>query len=161
MSEINRFDADKVAEQLEGFKADIYWSNLTPPANIQNILRDVTDQSRLRAFDSETISEYAVLLGAYSAYLTGQENRLTSYVNWCETNIKYIVGKQLADAPGYGFSEKDCYIRANDANAAGLEVKKMQTQAKLDAIKYLSQKMAFLSESLKNLGFEKRKSYHT
>lgn len=154
---INRFDPDDVKSQIEMMKAELFFPSLEPPQNIQVIMKQLSDLTVLKSLSPMDLSEYSVLLDHYGLFLTTQENRLKSYLNWCESNIKYIVGKNIDKSYGYGFNEKDAFIRSNDMTAHDLEFKKLGVQAKLDTIQFMSLKISRLSDTVHNLAVEKHK----
>jgi hypothetical protein len=151
----DRFSAAEMSALLEVFKAEIHFPNLTPPSHIQEILDFVSDRTKLRTLSSIDLAENAVMLSCYSIYLLSQENRCRSYSDWCESNIKYIVGQKIREVSGYGFQEKDIQIRSNDDTACGLEKMKLIAQTKLNTIYLLSHKIQFLVKSIEQLCYEK------
>ncbi len=153
----SRFDHSEAAEQLELMKAEIHLPNLAPPEDIDQILKDLSNQEYIRSLDIATISDHMVLLAAYMLYLTIYENRITSYSNWCESNIKYIVGKNLADVPVNYFTEKDWYIRSHEDNAIKLESMKLTLQVKLDTLKNLGFRLNTIYDALKAMQSAKLK----
>ena len=145
----NRFSAEEMAERLERFKADVYFPDIKPDDNIVNLINSLSKRDFIKNMTPIDGSEYLIQISQYALFLNIQENRCVSYVNWCESNIKQIVGKKLQEAKGFTFQEKDLEIRANDENASYLEQQKLVTQSKLDMVKFLSQKIHFIIDSIK------------
>jgi len=145
----NRFDSGEIAERLESFKAEVYYPTIQPNENVVSLINSLAKRDFIKALTPIDASEYLLQLSQYAFFLNIQENRCLSYVNWCENNIKKIVGKKLSDARGFSFQEKDLEIRAGDETASYLEEQKTITQVKLDTIKFLSQKMSFILDALK------------
>lgn len=154
---MNRLNLDEAKQNIEIFKSEIYFPSIKVNASIHDLIKDCESVNTLRGLSSEELLNMAVVLANYSLFLLTEENRLKSFRNWCESNIKYIVGQNLQNAPGYGFTEKDIYIRANDTIAQELDSQKLLIEAKLDIIHFLSQKIQNLSEILKNLAYEKNR----
>ena len=152
----NRLVTDEIEDRMATFKAEIYFPTFTPPKNIQDIITKTSDLNMLKNMTPMDLGESATLLASYSLYMATQENKLKSFVNWCESNIKYIVGLHVQDVQGY-FTEKDLYIRAKVEKAAELEGRKQAAQVKLDSLYFLSKKIEVLSDSLRNLAFEKHR----
>ena len=148
-----RLTETELKTQIDGFHETIKLPKAIPTEPIEDIVSKITSHRQLRALGTIELAEYGVLLSAYAYFLTQQEAALQSTVNWCENHIKLIVGKKVQEVNGY-FSEKDVYIRANEPNAAALEEKKALAQAKLDTIKFLSQRLQYLCDTVKLLATE-------
>ncbi len=156
----NRFSPDEYTERLESMKAEIFFPNFRPPENIETIINELSNQAALRKLAPQDLSEYAIMLASYATYLSSQENRLTAFINWCEGNIKFVIGKRLDDVPewlGNYYPTLDTYIRSHEENAISLENRKSVAQVKLDSIKFIAQRLQYLSETIKTLIFEKGK----
>lgn len=151
----NRLKPLEIRERLEIFKAEIRFPSIKPPDKISDILNKLIDISTLKVLTAEQLSEHMVLLAGYNLYLCEQENRLIATINWCESNIKYIIGKNVDQIEGF-FTEKELKIRANEQNAQELEKIKLEMQVKLDSIKNLGFKIDFVTNNLKNLYYERR-----
>lgn len=145
----------ELAEVVTLFKAEIRYPDIKPSADVQRFLEQSSDLNFLKGLNSLELTEYAVVLANYSIFITTQENRLKTYINYLESQIKTIVGKNVSNAAGYGFAEKDCYIRANETHAIALEEMKIKEEVKLGHLYFLSQKLQFLAECLKNYAYEK------
>lgn len=154
----NRFVADEFADRIETFKADIFFPDFTPPENIKEVIQNISKADVLKTLGPEDLNQHAVLLASYSLFLTQEENRLNSYINWCEANIKFIVGRELENAFGSYYQEKELWIRAHNVNAADLSTAKLSAQVKLDSIKYIAQKVQYLSERLEGLSYAKSRA---
>lgn len=156
----NRFESDEVTERLESAKAEMFFPNIQPPKDIEDIINNMTRQGNIRAMGPQEVTEYAVVLSSYSLYLSIQENRYTSFINWCESNIKYIVGREINNIDislrGY-FPTMDAWIRSNNPTAMELDNRKCTAQVKLDSIKFIAQRIQFLTDTLKNLSFQKNR----
>lgn len=153
----NRLRPEEIQDRLVSFKSEIYFPEFRPPENIQDLVNKSSNINLLRAMTPMDLHESCVLLLSYSMYLTSQENSLKSFINWCESNLKYIVGGHLQDVQAYSFAEKDVSIRANVPQAAELETRKQAAQVKLDHLIFLSKKLEMLAESMRNLAYEKHK----
>lgn len=151
----NRFDKNQAVDELNLFKAEIAYPELKPPENIQDILSSLLSLNKLKTFGPVELNEYSVLLSAYALFLTNQENKSKTEINWCESNIKHIVGRELINTDGYGFVEKDHRIRSTHDVAKKLEAKKLEAQLKIDYIQNMSLKLHHITETLKNLAYEK------
>lgn len=145
----NRFDAKEMAERIERFKADSYFPNITPSDDIVSVINSLGKRDFIKNISPIDASQYLLQLSQYALFLNTQENRCNSYLNWCENNIKQIVGRHLLDAKGFTFQEKDLEIRSNDEMALFLEEQKLLAQTKLDTVKFLSQKISFILDALK------------
>lgn len=156
----NRLNPDELSARLESMKAEMYWPEFNPPKNITDLLNTVSSLEYLRRLGSTDLAEYSVMLGAYALFLNTQENRLTAYINWCESNLRFLVGQKAHDVEGY-FTEKDLYIRANDPDCKKLENIKLECQVKFDAIKDIHKRLEFFIGTLKNLYFERRNNHAT
>lgn len=158
MQEIKeRLKTEEFAEQIETMKAEIYLPEFSPPENIQTIIKSLSSQEAISNLSVEEIAEYMVLIAKYSLDITLYENRLHSYHNWCESNLKYIVGKNLANVQAYSFAEKDHAIRSTEPHAVKLDNIKLSFQTRIDNIKYISQKLQLLYDALKNMQISKMK----
>ena len=154
----NRFVADEFAERIETFKAEIFFPDFTPPDNIKDIIQNISKADVLKTLGPSDLNEYAVLLSSYSLFLTQEENRLNAYINWCESNIKFIVGKEVENAFGSFYQERDLWVRAHDANAINLGTAKLSAEVKLNSIKFIAQKVQYLSERLEGLSYAKSRA---
>lgn len=155
----NRFDSSEMKEKLELFKAETFLPQLSPNKDIPEIIQKLLILANIKNLDPVTIAEYSVILETYSLYLIMEENRCNSYLNWCESNLKHIVGKKCQEVPPAYFSEKDIYIRANDDNAVFLEEQKLIAQTKLDTIKGVSSKLKFIGDNLRGLAYAKKQMF--
>jgi hypothetical protein len=158
---LSRFDESNFDVESSAIMADVSFPRLRPPTNVQAIMDDLSDRTKIKSLSPNDIREYSILLAAYNFYLCSEENKLRSYVNWCEGNIKHIVGLNMAEVDGYGFHEKDHKIRSCEPNAAALSEKKLAAEIKLNHLSFLGQKLQFLIESLKGMGYEKARERYT
>src|SRR5262245_2229426 len=108
-----------MSEEMEAMRSEIRFPNLKAPDNINDIINEISSMEKLRRLDPSTLNEYAVAISIYSLYLTHETNKLQAKVDWCESNIKHIVGLHIRSIDGY-FNEKDCFIRANNDEATKL-----------------------------------------
>jgi hypothetical protein len=154
----NRFLPDEFAERIESFKAELFWPDLTPPVEIEKILSICNSADSLKNLGAEDIAIYATVISSYAMYLTKEENRLQSYWNWCESNIKFIVGQKVEEAFGSFFQERDWYIRSHEQSAMKLGEVQLSAKVKLDSIRFIGQKLGHLSERLENLSYAKSRS---
>lgn len=151
-------DEQDLSIEVEKFKSEIRFPNFQPSQNIQEIITVCSDKSLLTNMSHIQLQEMAIILAGYSLYLSVQENRINSYINWCEANIKGIVGRELQNSSAFSFQEKDLSIRMNNDHASKLESIKRDNEVKLGIIKNIGYKISFLSERLENLAREKRYS---
>ena len=151
-----RIKSEEIAERLEIMKSDIFFPDLKPNKNINEIINQISNIESLRKLAPRDIAEYSTILATYSLFLITQENRIQSYINWCESNLKYLVGKNLPQLTGY-FEEKNLIIRSSEEHCINLDKIKLECQVKLDSIKMVSQKIEFLVQTLRNLMWEKKK----
>lgn len=156
----NRLDPKEAAIALQNYKTEIGFPLIDPINNMTEVLTKLNDKGFLRSLSPSEVLEYSLLLGNYSLYLTIQENRMTAFINWCENNLKIVVGKNLNEVSGY-FNEKDCYIRANEKSAIELTDLKTVAQVKLDSIKWISPKIQYMSDVLSRLSNEKSKEKYS
>ena len=154
----DRFDINEAADLLKEYKEEIKFPTLKPPQDIEFILDNLGSNEYIKSLCREDISSLMVSLSLYSLFLTSQEARLKTYVNFCESNIKFIVGENMNSMQGY-FNEKDLAIRATNDLAKDYEAKKLSAHLKLDSIMFISQKLEKLGDVLKTLYFEKKKAY--
>lgn len=145
------------AAALESMRAEIMMPSISPPEGIEVFLASVGNQQFIQALTALEISEYMVILSGYMIYLAQYENKLQSYNNWCEKNIKFIVGRNLANTPYSFFGEKEYYIRSNEENAQKLDKIQLGLQVRLDNLKNLSFRLNNLYDSLKVLQQTKMK----
>lgn len=154
---MNRLDMEDMGDRIQSFKTDIRFPLIDPPDNITEIITKVSNGTTLKALSGIELQEYAIILSSYALYLSMQENQIEAKFNWAENNIKFIVGKNLQEVEGYGFNEKDSYIRANEPTAVTLHDKKLEFQAKKESIKFIAMKIHNLADHLRSLGLEKTK----
>lgn len=149
-----RLTEAEINTEVAQYHNKIKFPKMSPAAEIADILEKICSHKHLRSLGTIELSEYSVLLASYSLFLTKEEAELNSIVQWCESHIKHIVGRNIQEVQGY-FNEKDHYIRSHDTNAMALDEKKSVAEAKLNSIRYISQKINYLSEVLNNLSREK------
>lgn len=154
---MNRLIPDETKVEVEKMKAGIAFPNLKAYSDISDLINALGTPHVLQKLSPLDLAERAVTLSVYSLALTAEESRIRSYVNWCEANLKYIVGKKLDAAPGYGFNEKDAYIRANEEMAQTIDENRLMAQAKLDQLSFIAQKIHYIADAIKNLAYEKNK----
>lgn len=152
----NRFDPQHMSEEIAVMKAEMHFPEVQPSEDINNILAKISSIQHIKRLAPDELNEFALLISVYSLYITQEENRLKSKISWCESNIKYIVGRESKNVDGY-FQEKDLFIRSTEETARKLGIVKSEAEVKLEQIKYVSNKLQHISEMLKNLSFEKRK----
>lgn len=157
MENYDRYNAVAAGEELEKFRSEIKYPNIQAPAEISRVIEETSNLAVLRKLDPASIYEYSTIISAYALYLSQEANRIEAKMKWLEANIKHIVGKNLTEVPSNitFFTEKDLYIRSNEKMAAELELKKLAQQTKYESIKFISQKMQFLSETLQGLARER------
>lgn len=153
-----RLNEQETKEDLELFKAEAFLPELKPSQEVQEFLQNLANTKYLRDLESLDLQEKAVQLAHYAAYLTSQENRLRSYINYCEANLRVIVGQKMSEAWGFTFPEKDLYIRTHDENAMELQAKKDTYQVKLDYIQFMANKLSQINDTIKGLCFEKHRA---
>lgn len=151
---MNRFSGQDIKTELEIFKANIDLPHFSNSTKIQSIIDNLSTYSKL---DPEKLSEYAMDISLYGLYLLQEENKLVATINWCESNIKIIIGQEAQNYGGTWYEEKKNIIVANNKTALQLDSLRTVAQVKLDSIKYMSQKLQYLADSLKRYSFEKRK----
>lgn len=149
-------DFQQLAIEIEKFKSEIRLPNFQPPKDIQEVIQVCSDRQAINNMSPIHLQEMAVVLSSYALYLTYQENRILSYTNWCEANIKGIVGRELQNSSAYSFNEKDLSIRSNNEYCVELNGVKLENETKLLLIKNLSYKIMALSERIENLAKEKK-----
>lgn len=157
MDKGNRLNMDEMGDKIQSFKTDINFPTIDPPNNITDIITKVSSGALIRNLSSMELMEYATILSSYSLYLSIQENRLDSLCGWCDSNIKFIVGKTVKDVEAYSFAEKDAYIRAHETNAVELHDQLLEHKAKKESIKFIAHKMHNLAEHLRGMASEKSK----
>ena len=143
-------------QELEMFKSQLYLPTLKPDKDIQKILDEVSSYNHLRQCPLSEIFEYAIKLQYYSLYLVQEENRLNSYIHWCENCLEDVIGQFLDDVAGYYAEKRNKIISQND-NARQYNMEIAKTTAKLDTIKYMSMNIKSLGELLRNFAYEKSK----
>lgn len=154
----NRFDTDEMVSHINEFKEEINFPSVVSSVEIQEIINKLSDRNILRMMGPDELAEYGVVLNQYALFLTIQENRYKAYLHYCESNIKYIVGRELQNCNEYGFEAKNLQIRSTNTTAQELETQKITAEIKLEYIKNISFKIQSLTESIRNLVFEKHKS---
>ncbi len=153
----NRLSSEEPAKQLDEMRAELMMPDISPPDGIDALLSNIGNQQFIQALGPMEIGEYMVMLSAYMFYLAQYENKIQSYSNWCESNIKYIIGKNLANTPSTFFTEKDYYIRSNEPNAQKLDKIKLGLQVRLDNLKNLSFRLNNVYDAMKILQVTKMK----
>ena len=147
----------RIDENLEIFKSDLYFPEFAQSQDIKNFLESLSDLSFLKTQSPTELFENYVRLCNYSAFLLSRENRLLTYINAYEHNIRSLVGKNLQESWGFTFEEKNHYIRANEPNCVELQNKKFELQVQYDYIRGIAQKIEKLADAIKNLGYEKNR----
>lgn len=142
---------DEIVQEVEILKADIGLSTINPPDGITLLIQQLLDGQMIRALSPVEIREISVRLCAYAFFLQTQENRLVTFINFCEANLKHLVGKNTENVPGSFFQEKDLYIRAREPNAVAISKKKAMASARLDSVKFLAMRVDKLAEMLSEL----------
>ena len=137
-------------------KDEISYTAFAVPEDIKAVIENVSDPAILKCLTSQELSQYMVELSVYALSLKNSENRFKSYMNWCDANIRYIVGCKLPDVTAYSFQEKDLIIRSSDPTAREFEVKRLSAQVKLDSIREIPDKIEVLINTLRNFYFERR-----
>ncbi|NBV99934.1 MAG: hypothetical protein EBR67_10610 [Proteobacteria bacterium] len=146
-------------KDLEIFKSELNFPNLSPPSNLNEILNSLSSFSIIKTLSPEMLSEYSVLLASYSLFLHIEENRYKAYADWCEHNIKRIIGENLNQVPieiGNYYQNVEIYIRSNHAKARELDTKKSFALTRLEIIKGVSLKLDKMCDTLKGLSYAKR-----
>lgn len=156
---MNRLDIDSMGDKVGAFKNDLGFPLIDPPQNITEIITKISNGSILKTMSGLELQEYSVILSSYALYLSIQENQLDAKIHWAESNIKFIVGKNVQAVNGYGFNEKDAFIRATEVNAVELHDIKLEMQTQKEAIKFTSMRIHNLAEHLRSLGIEKTKEH--
>lgn len=151
---MDRYDLKGIAEGIEIKRSEFQFPKISPPVNIQIIMNHV-QQGQITTFDSVTLYGFAVELAQYALYLAIEINRLQAKAKCLESNLKHIVGKNLENAVGFTFQEKDHSIRANDNLAASYEEAKLSLSAQIDTFNFVDRKVSFVAELIRDLARNK------
>lgn len=152
----SRYDPKEVSDDLEKMRSSMRFPNIEAPSNIDEIFQKLTN-SNLSAMSATMLYEYSIRLAAYAIYVKKEINSSKAKYDWCEANIKYIVGKQMSQMVGnyYGYNEKDAYIRGNDPEAMKLDQMALTSKARLNSLYGLDEQIRFLSTQVNSLAKEK------
>lgn len=153
----NRFSGEEVKEDLEFYKAEISFPEFQAPSNIQEAINSLSNH---RTLDPQTLHEKAIDFALYSLYLTQEENKLNALINWCNGNLRVIIGEEASNYPGTWYKEKEDIIIATHEMAKQLDSIRSLASVKLDTIRYMSQRMQILSEALKKFSYSKQRLNH-
>jgi hypothetical protein len=153
----NRYDAEEMATKIEAMKSEIGFPELATSPNINQVINNLSNLDYLNKLGPMQIAEISTTISVYALYLNSEENRYKAYINWCESNLKHLVGTLLGEVSGYGFEEKNSTIRSNEKLACELTEKKLIAETKLQSIKDTSLKLEFVCNCLRNLYFEKNR----
>jgi hypothetical protein len=156
---MNRLNPNDVKVELDKMRTGLHLPSFKSHSSLTEILDGLSDPIKLKAMSPIELVENAVVLAKYSLDIAIEEGRIKSFMNWCEANIKHLLGQNLHDMPTfcYGFNEKDCYFRARNENAQNLDKDRLVAQAKLDQLLFLAQKVQYIAGMLKNLADEKNR----
>jgi len=144
----------EIQEKMSEFKTGLKLINLSIPSEVETLLSASRDY--LKNMSSEELCIDSIRLAQYSLYLKSEINRLKSNITWCNANINSILGRELENTNGYGFTEKSLIIIRSDPVARDLEGIKSLCETQFVAIEDLDRKVDFLSSCVKNLAFERR-----
>lgn len=150
--------------KLEAFQAalDRFEADLNLPPLKTGLETEVTkllelDRVSLRGMSEEECFESCVLLASFATHLQRACNHSRATLKWCETNIRSIIAEVVGKVPGWAYEERRPLAIKQNASATRLEALRVQYQARLDTIEYLSTRVEKQAEFLADLGHTKRK----
>lgn len=161
---MSRLDPKEISSEITSMKQEINFPVFTAKHSLAPLFENLLNSDFIQKMDGQTAQQYLLQISAYSLYVQIEQNKIRSYLNWCESNIKHIVGKELINVPrevGTYFTSQDVYIRANHKTANDLEEEKLKCQAKLDIIFDITKKMDFICDALKTIIYSKRKDHES
>ncbi len=155
---MNRYDSKEIVSEIELMKTEFNFPNISSPKDINDIIHSINNDNLLN-ISVEDLLVYSTKLISYSLYLVHETNRIKAKIDWLESNIKHIVGKELANSRGFTFEEKNTDIRSNHELADKLEEQKLVESAKYEVMKNLPFKIQALADQL-NMIIRERNNFN-
>jgi hypothetical protein len=155
---LQRYDKKDIATEIETTRASFNFPNLSSPNDINKIIGIITKED-LTKVPVEELLDYSTKIVVYSLYLTHETNRIKAKADWIESQIRHIVGKELANSRGFTFEEKNIDIRANHDHASEFEQEKVLELTKYEVFKNIAYKMQNLAEQL-NMVIRERNNFN-
>lgn len=151
---MSRFDSKIMSANIQLMKTEMKLPTIKPSNDIQSIIDNITN-GKMNGISAYDLYGYASKLSVYSLYIKGEINSLKSKLDWLEGNIKNIVGKNIRNVEGYGYNEKESFIRANDEIASELDAQSLATKAKINILWGIDEKIHYLSNIIQNVAKER------
>lgn len=114
-------------------------------------------QERIRSLTIEEAAEISVSLAFYGMFLQKELNRHSARANWCEANLKNILGYLAKNYQGYSYEERKSGVIKEDLLAQRLFALQNKAKFAVDRLSYLPSKVDFIAKSLHQLQESKRR----
>lgn len=145
---------EKFQELLNKHLDSLVLSKINQPQDIELYLNLNRDQ--LAKLSDTECGEIAYIIGQYAFFIQKEENQLAAQLNWIKTYLNQLVLPVVGNYKGYSLDERRAQAeRDNEAAQSLIQLQKL-LQGKLDASKYLSQRIEFLAKVLIGLQNSKR-----
>lgn len=151
---MSRFDQKQMSADIQLMKTEMKIPIIKPSDDVQGIMNTIMN-NKLDGVGIHDLYNYSAKIAVYALYIKGEINSLRAKQDWLESNIKNIVGKNIRNVEGYGYNEKECYIRANDELASQLDEQLINNKAKLNVLYGTDEKLQYIANILQNIAKER------
>ena len=147
---------DSLKKRMDEYEVKVGLYGLTYNPQIESCIGLSWEQINLMS--AEELGEKAYLLSNYALFLQCESNKQQAKLNWAETCLSYIIGKEYNNYSDkiYKYEVKRAMIIAG--NTAAFEYSKIivECQTKLTQIQFLSRNVQDIVKCLSELQITKR-----
>ncbi len=113
-----------------------------------------TDQ--LARMDIDQINDWRFEMAQYLLYLQKEINKHKSRSNWAAGALRTYISKKAVDCDGFLFEQKKANAMKNDNYAEKLDKLALKSQAALDRLEFLPNKIISLMDIAKDMSWARR-----
>lgn len=141
---------DKLNKLLDEYDVKINMHKITNQYNdIDQYLN--MSKKQLESLTAEDCAVISAYLSLYALYIQKEHNRESAKVAWTESNLRWVIGREIANVQGYSFEERRLQVIQENIAALKLDQLRTLAQARVNELNYISTKIEYISKSLSNL----------
>lgn len=135
--EVNRFSGEDMLIEIQDFTSKIRYPQFPNEADMSATLKRVASGSYAKSATIQQMLDDQIVIESYALFIQDQQNEQRRIINWCQSNLEYLVGQEAENIPdfiGQYMPNRLIYVKANNAKAQILDKQRLVAQIKLDTI---------------------------
>lgn len=148
---------EKMETAVALHKAECSYPLLEAPESIDALLASLRNLDFLRKLDPDTLYEYCTVLNGYLNFLLDKEFTLKAKIQFCQTNLDLIIGRELKHSTGFTFDEKVSDIKANHEVASNFVKEHAILNITLLSTKALTENLRPMIDSLRQMAWARKR----